>query len=44
MSQARTIVGSTEWCGFPTLGMPHILARVDSGAKTSGTRMSANGR
>jgi ribosomal protein S6--L-glutamate ligase len=35
MSQARTIVGSTEWCGFPTLGMPHILARVDSGAKTS---------
>lgn len=31
----RTIVGSMEWCGFPSLGIPHVLARVDSGAKTS---------
>ncbi len=29
------IVGSEEWCAFPTLNVPAIKARVDSGAKTS---------
>jgi ribosomal protein S6--L-glutamate ligase len=31
----KLILGSEEWCGFPTLGLPAIKARVDSGAKTS---------
>lgn len=31
----RLILGSTEWCSLPSLGLPHVLARVDSGAKTS---------
>lgn len=35
MVEERAVVGGTEWCSFPSLGIPHILARVDSGAKTS---------
>lgn len=31
----RMIVGSEEWCTFPSMGVPAIKARVDSGAKTS---------
>ncbi len=31
----KIIIGSQEWCGFKSLGIPAIKARVDSGAKTS---------
>ncbi len=33
--ETRVVVGSTEWCSFPSLGIPHVLARIDSGARTS---------
>lgn len=29
------IIGREEWCALPTLGIPAILARIDSGARTS---------
>lgn len=35
VTPAKIMVGSQEWCAFPQLGVPAILARVDSGARTS---------
>jgi ribosomal protein S6--L-glutamate ligase len=35
LTEERIIVGSEEWCVFPSLHIPAIKARVDSGAKTS---------
>lgn len=35
MNDEIIIIGSEEWCSFPSLGIPAIKARVDSGAKTS---------
>ncbi len=34
------IIGSEEWCIFDNLGIPAIMARVDSGAKTSSIHAS----
>lgn len=35
MPHNKIIIGSEEWCAFPTLDIPAVKARVDSGAKTS---------
>ena len=35
MQNDKLIVGSEEWCAFPSIGIPAVKARVDSGAKTS---------
>lgn len=31
----KMIIGSEEWCAFPSLNIPAVKARIDSGAKTS---------
>ncbi|QSX34399.1 30S ribosomal protein S6--L-glutamate ligase [Shewanella avicenniae] len=33
--EPKIVIGSDEWCAFPSLNIPAIKARVDSGAKTS---------
>jgi len=35
LNDPKIIVGSEEWCAFPSLTIPAVKARVDSGAKTS---------
>ncbi len=35
MLNEKIIIGSEEWCAFPSLGISAVKARVDSGAKTS---------
>lgn len=35
MSKEKVVIGSEEWFAFPSLGIPAIKARIDSGAKTS---------
>lgn len=35
INEPKIVIGSDEWCAFPTLNIPAIKARVDSGAKTS---------
>ncbi|MCH2234690.1 MAG: 30S ribosomal protein S6--L-glutamate ligase [Crocinitomicaceae bacterium] len=34
------VIGSEEWCAFPSLKVPAIRARIDSGAKTSSMHAS----
>jgi hypothetical protein len=34
-NEPKMIIGCDEWCAFPSLNIPAIKARVDSGAKTS---------
>lgn len=35
LNEPKMVIGSEEWCAFPSLGIPAVKARIDSGAKTS---------
>lgn len=31
----KALIGRTEWCALPDLGLPAVKARIDTGARTS---------
>lgn len=34
-NEPKMVIGSEEWCAFPSINIPAVKARIDSGAKTS---------